>query len=55
VRKVLGHEDAAFAHGDDADFEAELARGREALGVADAGAGDDDGETGAAEAQLTAA
>jgi putative nucleotidyltransferase with HDIG domain len=25
VREVLGHEDAAFGHGDDADFEAELA------------------------------
>ena len=34
VREVLGHEDTAFAHGDDADFEAELARGRDA--VADA-------------------
>jgi putative nucleotidyltransferase with HDIG domain len=28
VRDVLGHGDAAFAHGDDADFEAELALGR---------------------------
>ena len=28
VRQVLGHEDTAFAHGDDADFEAELAGGR---------------------------
>jgi putative nucleotidyltransferase with HDIG domain len=27
VRDVLGHQDAAFAHGDDADFEAELASG----------------------------
>jgi len=29
VRDVLGHQEAAFAHGDDADFEAELARGRD--------------------------
>jgi putative nucleotidyltransferase with HDIG domain len=28
VREVLGHGDTAFAHGDDADFEAELALGR---------------------------
>ena len=34
VHDVLGHQDAAFAHGDDADFEAELAAGGE---VADAG------------------
>ena len=34
VGEVLGHQDAAFAHGDDADFEAELAAGGE---VAEAG------------------
>ena len=34
IREVLGHQDAAFAHGDDADFEAELAAGGD---VADAG------------------
>ena len=27
VHAVLGHEEASFAHGDDADFEAELAGG----------------------------
>jgi putative nucleotidyltransferase with HDIG domain len=37
VRDVLGHRDAAFAHGDDADFEAELARGRDEVAGADAG------------------
>jgi putative nucleotidyltransferase with HDIG domain len=34
IREVLGHQDAAFAHGDDADFEAELAAGGD---IADAG------------------
>jgi HD-GYP domain-containing protein (c-di-GMP phosphodiesterase class II) len=28
VREVLGHADTAFGHGDDADFEAELALDR---------------------------
>src|SRR5215211_3107939 len=35
VRDVLGHGGAAFAHGDDADFEAELVSGRD--GAVDAG------------------
>jgi putative nucleotidyltransferase with HDIG domain len=43
VREVLGHQDAAFAHGDDADFEAELA------------AGGDIAEAGEPEPQLSAA
>lgn len=43
VREVLGHQDAAFAHGDDADFEAELA------------AGGDVADTGEPEPQLSAA
>jgi putative nucleotidyltransferase with HDIG domain len=42
VRDVLGHDETAFAHGDDADFEVELAGG-----MADAAAAD--------EAQLSAA
>jgi putative nucleotidyltransferase with HDIG domain len=47
VHDVLGHEEAAFAHGDDADFEAELAGGlHEPL---------DAGGDGAAEPQLSAA
>ena len=33
VREVLGHEDTAFAHGDDADFEAELEVERSARGA----------------------
>src|SRR3954454_7424578 len=37
VHKVLGHDEASFAHGDDADFEAELAGGMPAaLDAADA-------------------
>src|SRR5215211_2813876 len=36
IREVLGHGDAAFGHGDDADFEAELAFGRLAAGASDA-------------------
>jgi putative nucleotidyltransferase with HDIG domain len=43
VGEVLGHQDAAFAHGDDADFEAELA------------AGGEDAEAGEPEPQLSAA
>jgi putative nucleotidyltransferase with HDIG domain len=39
VRQVLQHEDTAFAHGDDADFEAELAFERLALPAGDPGAG----------------
>jgi putative nucleotidyltransferase with HDIG domain len=35
VREVLGHQDAAFAHGDDADFEAELAAGGDMAGTGD--------------------
>jgi putative nucleotidyltransferase with HDIG domain len=35
VREVLRHGGAAFAHGDDADFEAELAAGRDAAVAAD--------------------
>jgi putative nucleotidyltransferase with HDIG domain len=34
VREVLGHEDTAFAHGDDADFEAELDRGHDEAATA---------------------
>jgi putative nucleotidyltransferase with HDIG domain len=45
IRDVIGHDEAAFAHGDDADFEAELAGGLER--GSDAGA--------AAEPQLSAA
>jgi HD-GYP domain-containing protein (c-di-GMP phosphodiesterase class II) len=34
VRDVLGHQDAAFGHGDDADFEAELERGQDEAAAA---------------------
>ena len=53
VREVLGHEDAAFAHGDDADFETELAGGRDVLVAADGDA--EPADTGDAEPQLSAA
>jgi putative nucleotidyltransferase with HDIG domain len=39
IREVLGHGDAAFGHGDDADFEAELAFERLAEGTPDPAAG----------------
>ena len=51
VREVLGHGEAAFAHGDDADFEAELARGRDAAIAADAAVATDDADAGAESAR----
>jgi putative nucleotidyltransferase with HDIG domain len=53
IRQVLGHEDTAFAHGDDADFETELAGGQDVL-LAAHGDGEP-AETGDAEPQLSAA
>ena len=53
IRQVLGHEDTAFAHGDDADFETELAGGRDVLVAADGEA--EPADTGDAEPQLSAA
>ena len=53
IRQVLGHEDTAFAHGDDADFETELAGGGEV--PADDGEDDHVADAGDAEPQLSAA
>jgi putative nucleotidyltransferase with HDIG domain len=53
IRQVLGHEDTAFAHGDDADFETELAGGHDVPLAADGDA--EPADTGDAEPQLSAA
>jgi putative nucleotidyltransferase with HDIG domain len=55
VREVLGHGGAAFAHGDDADFEAELASGRDGVGAPDGAPVADAHGAGDAEPQLSPA